>query len=175
MSTLILGVLFAVGLIALVGVAFLVLGEGRTEATPDVRRTPLEAIPAPAPVETMSSRPTEASRPTILLPDEEALASSRPSGSLPTIPGSSLPSRPSGSLSLETLPKPQEEEPRARLNGQFHELSEELRSLDQQVGTVEQRLGSLKEIVARLSQTGNDHPMGEGYPQSLPGLPVEEP
>jgi hypothetical protein len=173
MSILILGVLFAVGLVALAGVAFLVLGEGRTEATPAAGRTPLEAIPAP--VETTSSRPTEASRPTIPLTDEDALASHRPSGPLPNIPDSSLLSRPGRSLSGETLSKPQEEEPRAGLNGQFHELSEELRSLDQQVGAVEQRLGSLKEIVARLTQTDNGHLLGGDYPQSLPGLPVEKP
>ena len=171
MSILILGVIFAVGLIALVGAAFLVLGEGQTEATPHARRTPLEAITAPAPTETMS---TTAARPTILLPkDEDALAAYRPSGSLPNLPGSSLPSRPGGSLSRENLPKPREEELRARLNGHFHELSEELGSLDQQVGEVEQRLGALKEIVARLTQTGTEHLLVEDHTQSLPGFPVE--
>jgi hypothetical protein len=176
MSILILGVIFAVGLIALVGAAFLVLGEGQTEATPHARRTPLEAIPAPAPTETMSNRPTAAARPTILLPkDEDALAAYRPSGSLPNLPGSSLPSRPSRSLSRENPPKPREEELRARLNGHFHELSEELCNLDQQVGEVEQRLGSLKEIVARLTQTGTEHLLVEDYTQPLPGFPVEEP
>ena len=173
MSILILGVLFAVGIIALVGVAFLVLGEGRTEATPHAGRTPLEAIPAPAPTETMSSRSTAAARPTIRLPDEDALASYRPSGSLPNLPGSSLPSRPSGSLSRETFPKPREEELRARLNGHLHELSEGLGSLDQQVGEVEQRLGALKEIVARITQTDNEHLLVEDHTQSLPGFPVE--
>jgi hypothetical protein len=175
MSTLILGALFAVGLIALGGVAFLVLGEGRTQATPQAARTPLEAIPAPAPTQTRSSRPTEASRPTIRLPDEEALVSYRLSGPLPNIPGSSLPSRPSGSLSWENLAKPQEEEPRTRLNGQFHELSEELRSLHQQVGAFEQRLGSFNEIVARLTQTDDEHLPVEDPAQSLPDFPVEEP
>jgi hypothetical protein len=176
MSILILGVIFAVGLIALVGAAFLVLGEGQTEATPHAGRTPLEAIPAPPPTETMSSRPTAAGRSTILLPkDEDALAVSRPSGSLPNLTGSSLPSRSGGSLSRETLPKPREEELRARLNGQFHELAEELGSLHQQVGEFEQRLGSLNEIVARLTQTGTEHLLVEDHTQSLPGFPVEEP
>jgi hypothetical protein len=171
MSILILGVIFAVGLIALVGAAFLVLGEGQTEATPHARRTPLEAIPAPAPTETIS---TAAARPTILLPkDEDALAAYRPSGSLPNLPGSSVPSRPSRSLSRENPPKPREEELRARLNGHFHELSEELGSLDQQVGEVEQRLGALKGIVARLTQTGTEHLLVEDHTQSLPGFPVE--
>ena len=176
MSILILGVIFAVGLIALVGAAFLVLGEGQTEATPHAGRTPLEAIPAPPPVETMSNRPTAAGRPTILLPkDEDALAASRPSGSLPNLPGSSVPSRPSGSLSWENPPKPREEELRARLNGPFHELSEELGSLHQQVGAFEHRLGSLEEIVARLGETGQEHLLGEDYTPSLSGFPVEEP
>lgn len=165
MSILILGVIFAVGLIALVGAAFLVLGEGQTEATPRAGRTPLEAIPAPAPTGSMSSDGLSAARPTIRLPDEDALASSRS--------GSSVPSRPSGSLSRENLAKPREEELRVRLNGQFHELAEELGSLHQQVGAFEQRLGSLHELVAHLTQASNEHVLLEDPTQSLPGFPVE--
>ncbi len=51
----------------------------------------------------------------------------------------------------------EEEQLRAALNGQFHELSHEIRSLHDQAWQLEQRLGVLTTMIDRIERSRGDH------------------
>jgi hypothetical protein len=66
--------------------------------------------------------------------------------------------RPTVPLEEKRVLVPNEEEQlRSTLNGQFHELSHEIRSLHDQAGHLEQRLGLLTDMIDRIERSRGGH------------------
>ncbi len=127
MNLLIIGGLLAFGLLALLGSVFLARGE-RQE-----RQAAAKAATAPSPSATVKT--TQPLKPLSDTPDTPAVK---------------MPE------TEETLPAVREEMPLA-LNGQFHELANELRTLHEYAIEIEQRLSVLTGIVDHVEHTQANH------------------
>lgn len=129
MSLLIIGGLFALGVVAILGAVLLGISEQRRENA----RANAATVPVSLPVDEQATSLPRASAP---------LTTARP-----TIPLD----RPTALLDHE--------EPAAlpALNGQFHELADEIRELHQQAWDLEQRLSSLTKTIARIERRQNAH------------------
>lgn len=127
MNLLIIGGLLGVTLLAIIGIVVLVMGESRAQnsssPSPASARTTRRLEPEPAITREVSEIPA----PT----QQRSLAPRETTTGLPSM---------SGAHSV------------ARLNGQIHELVNELRTLHQQAGELEQRLQVLTEVVERIEQ-----------------------
>lgn len=128
MSLLIIGGLFALGVVAILGAVLLGISEQRRE---NARANALAAqVSLPVGEQTSSrppaSAPVTTARPTIPL-DRPALLDHEEPSALPA------------------------------LNGQFHELADEIRDLHQQAWDLEQRLSTLTETIARIERRQNGH------------------
>lgn len=128
MSLLIIGGLFALGVVAILGAVLLGISEQRRE---NARANALAAQTLPVGEQTSSLPPTSApvttARPTIPLDRPAALLDHEEPAALPA------------------------------LNGQFHELADEIRELHQQAWDLEQRLSTLNETIARIERRQNGH------------------
>ena len=129
MNLLIIGGLFALGVVAILGAVLLGISEQRRENT---RAT---AVSAPA------SLP-EADRPASASPAAAPSPVSRP-----TIPLDHASTR----LLNEEAPA------HTALDGQFHELADEIRELHRQAWDLEQRLSTLTSTVNRIERLQNGH------------------
>lgn len=129
MNVLIIGGLFALGIVAILGVLLL----GRGEQRQHTARTDGAGGQAPSPVE---PHPTS---------DPKLLSVTR-SRRL-TVPLDRTP----------TLVGPDEQLASVRLNQPFHELAEEIRVLHQHAWDLEQRLGTLADVVDHLERVQNGH------------------
>lgn len=128
MSLLIIGGLFALGVVAILAAVLLGLSEQRRE---NARANAL-AAPVSLPADERTNSLSQMSAP---------LTTARP-----TIP-------------LDRAARLDHEEPAAlpALNGQFHELADEIRELHQQAWDLEQRLSTLTETIARIERRQNGH------------------
>ena len=142
MSTLIIGVLFVVALVAIIALVFVLRGERRPEqmntqvATPDLvpadeqaaaleQEIPTnEALPV-LPAQLTTPTPQEQEEPTVPVARQDVVASDVYDG-------------------IHTQPV---SEVRVRLNGQFYELASSLRDLRQQASEMEQRLNTLTDMI----------------------------
>lgn len=129
MSLLIIGGLFALGVVAILGAILLGIGEQRRENA----RTNAHSAPVPLPVDERTASLPQAAAP---------LTTARP-----TIPLD----RPNTRLSHEEPPD------YPALNGQFHELADEIRELHRQAWDLEQRLSTLTDTIARIERLQNGH------------------
>jgi len=128
-SLLIIGGLFALGVVAILGAILLGISEQRHENT---RANPISA-PVSLPV------------------DERTASLAPPSASLTT-------ARPTIPLDRPTTQLANEEPPTyGALNGQFHELADEIRELHQQAWDLEQRLSTLTDTITRIERLQNGH------------------
>ncbi len=123
MSTLIIGGLFALALLAIVGLVFLLRSEPRTPKVPVTR---------------VDNEPLKMS--------ETAQIAS---GGAPTQPGLPAPKE-DVTPSVQTGPLQQNGQRFPVVNGQFHKLSTELRALHIQAQEIEQRLSILSEMIERI-------------------------
>jgi len=124
---LIIGGLLAFGILALVGAIFLGLSEQRATST-------------------RNNRVEQAALPDLSRPVTHSVVES------PTMVRPNLPA------SGETTFSREEQERRlSALNGQFHEVVGEIRTLHQQALQLEQRLGVLTEIVDRIERSQSGH------------------
>jgi len=120
-NLLIIGGLMALALLAVLGIVFLALGESRAQA---------------------AARPTSSPRTTRRLEPEPQRAAEAPASITQTFSGErTIPLRPDTGREERQLPA---------LNGQFHELAAELRTLYQQAWELEQRLRVLTQTVDRI-------------------------
>ena len=127
MNFLIIGGLLAFGILALVGAIFLGLSEQRATST-------------------RNNRVEQAALPDLSRPVTHSVVES------PTMVRPNLPA------SGETTFSREEQERRlSALNGQFHEVVGEIRTLHQQALQLEQRLGVLTEIVDRIERSQSGH------------------
>jgi len=134
-NILILGGLLLLGIAAIVVAVVLLLGEQRAEKARATSVTP--STPAASPVALEAPRPRPART-------TQRLAASTPPvrQSVPTAPVRETP-----------LQARADEQQHFALNGQFHELAAELRTLYQQASDLEQRLHTLSEIADRVEES----------------------
>ena len=125
MNTLIIGGLFAVALLAIVGLVFLLRSEPQT--------------PKKASVTKVDNEPSRVS--------ETAQIAT---GGLPTQP--SLPSPKEETVVQQTVPAPQSVQRFPVANGQFHKLSVELHALQVQAQEIEHSLSTLTEMIEHVEQ-----------------------
>jgi hypothetical protein len=131
---------------AIVGVVFVVLGEQHADKA---RTTQTTVTPAIAPAATTS---LPASTPPSL--DERRSQPARTMGGYPSAPTRHLTSALPGNET--TVSMRSEASRRSDLNGQFHELAAELRTLYQQAADLERRLRGLTEIADRIEGSSSD-------------------
>ena len=124
MNTLIIGGLFALALLAILGVIFLIRGESRTPKIP---------------VTKMDNEPLK-------MRETAQIAA----GGAPTQPV--LPAPKEEVLSQNIVPMQQKVSSFPVANGQFHKLSVELHALHAQAQDVEHRLSILTEMIERVEQ-----------------------
>ena len=155
MNFLIIGGLIVIGVLALVGAIFLGMGEQRTARNNRVEPE-LPAAPAAAPTITR-----QLSQPAQSVPTQSV---SRPLTETPTL------TRPTPSYSVPTEPSFASQEPTRELptlNGQFHEVVSEIRTLHQQALHLEQRLNILTDMVDRLEHTATSRTGHDEEPYSM--------
>ena len=147
MSTLIIGVLFVVALVAIIGIV-LVLRSERRPAQVTTPETPPHIVPADTSAAALEQE----------VPTNEAL---------PVLPAQPMP-QPSdeqeeptvqvarqdsaASTAYDGAYTPPVSEVRVRLNGQFYELANSLRDLRQQASDMEQRLNVLTEMIDSIER-----------------------
>jgi len=132
-STLIIGGLFALAVVALVALAFVVRGESRTSQTPK------------APIA------NEQSAPTVAAARQQAEASAP---ATPVVQNLPVPEKRDGIVPVRTAPARAVEKQRFPIaNGQFHELSVELHTLHGQAQEIEHRLSILTEMIERIERS----------------------
>ncbi len=137
MNLLIIAGLFALGVVAILGALLLGISEQRSEA-----RAKTAATPVTAPVEQHTASISQ-----------EAVAAPR----RPTIPLD----RSDTNAFIQQEDKPAT----IALNGQFHELADEIRDLHRQAWDLEQRLSTLTNMVDRIERRQNGHTsIGEELP-----------
>ena len=165
----IIGALVIIGLLAIVGAVLLLQGEGRAQAA---RSVPQPASTADA---TTSEPPTVSSNgslPVSAVSEAADASEGEPpamplNGSLP-VPATleaanTVPTDSSAALlqhdtdAEESVPErlahtERETEQHVVLNGQFHELVDQLRTLHEQSVEIEQRLSALNKMVERIDQ-----------------------
>lgn len=143
MNILIIGGLFAVAILAIIGIVLLSLSERGAEAT---RKA---SIQSPAPAVVKSVRPTVP-----LTPAENHKSTARPIAKEPVIQRRTFPRQ------AEAASDDADHEKNAllpMLNGQFHEFVDELRDLHQQAWELEHRLSSLTQMVDRIERSQPHH------------------
>lgn len=139
MSTLIIGGLLVIGVIALVGVFFVARTAGTNSERNAAPAAPINSVPsapsAPAPVQE-----------TYTTPEQHDMSASSAQKSQPTFSDEEEPI-------LYRIRGEQKEEPLTiTLNGQFHELANGLRVLRQQSAEMEHRLSSLTLMLDTIEQ-----------------------
>jgi hypothetical protein len=138
-NILIIGALLLVGIAAIIGAVLISLGESRREAAASFQGN-RPVTPA------RSAAPTEATQRTEQVPvSPRPMATTDTSGPLSHI---------DREHSLTTLEGAQK---LPALNGQFHELANEIRALHQQAWQFEQRLNVLTEMVNQVEKTQSGH------------------
>ena len=145
MTTLIIGGLFAVALLAIVGLVFLLRSEPRTPRVPvtKVNNEPLK-VNETAQIAAVGA-PTQPSLPA---PKEDVAATP------------------------QMVPLQQHVQRFPVANGQFHKLSVELHALHTQAQDIEHRLNILTEIIERIEPDQSHYVSADGQVSSLPMEPV---
>ena len=138
----IIGALVIIGLLAIVGAIVLIRGGGREQVA--------QSVPAPA----VATEASESELPT--MPSNGSLpVPAAPEVVHPVPTDSPAPQRETAaeeSIPEHTLPIERDTEQHVVLNGQFHELVDQLRTLHEQSMEIEQRLNSLNKMVERIGQ-----------------------
>ena len=136
MNLLIIGGLLAVGIVAILGAILLGMSEQRAETRRNAHTN------QPASLEHNTNTP---------------LATGQPVASQPVVTGKlveeNLPSRPNTPADNALMRR--EEASFPVLNGQFHELAGEIRTLHEQAWQLEQRLSFLTKMVDHIEQSSN--------------------
>ncbi len=143
MNILIIGGLFAVAILAIIGIVLLFLGERGAEAA---RKASMQS---PAPTVAKSARPTAP-----LTPADNHEPAARPVAKEPVIQRRTFPRQ------AEAASADADHEENAllpMLNGQFHEFVDELRDLHQQAWELEHRLSTLTQMVDRIERSQAHH------------------
>ena len=140
MNLLIIGGLFAVAILAIIGIVLLSLSERGAEAA---RKANAQSVtPAVA----------QSARPTVPLTPERSEPMVQPVAKEPVIQRRTFPRK------GETTGADHEDNALLpMLNGQFHEFVDELRDLHQQAWELEHRLSTLTQMVDRIERTQANH------------------
>ena len=150
MSTLIIGGAFAVAILAIVGIVLLARSESNASArAKEAEREHDNRLTEP----TVSLRQTRKLAP---MPDEDEEKTEPASTMAPPSLAASVPAASAASddtmFNGDTM-----REIAPRLNGQFHELVAELRTLHMQAEEIQRRLGVLYDIVEHVERTQSEH------------------
>ncbi|HVB25508.1 MAG TPA: hypothetical protein VNG51_26460 [Ktedonobacteraceae bacterium] len=140
MNILIVGGLFAVAILAIIGIVLLSLSERGAEAA---RKASAQSASLAAPTLAKSARPTVP-----LTPQEHSEPVTRPAAKEAVIQRRTFP-RKGEAASTDH----EENSLLPMLNGQFHEFVDELRDLHQQAWELEHRLSTLTQMVDRIERT----------------------
>jgi hypothetical protein len=139
----IIGALAIIVLFAIVGAVLLLRGGGRERA--------VQPVPPPAVAADESK-----SEPLAAMPLNGSLAVPAAPEAANTVPTESPAPQPEAaaeeSIPEHTLPIERDTEQHVVLNGQFHELVDQLRALHEQSVEIEQRLNALNKMVERIDQ-----------------------
>ncbi|HCI79542.1 MAG TPA: hypothetical protein DHW02_07620 [Ktedonobacter sp.] len=155
MSTLIIGVLFVVALVAIVGLVFVLRSERRPEQVKTQETSP-QLVPADVSAAALEQEvPTNEALP--VLPAQPVPQTSQASDEReePTVPVVHQDS--ATSTIYDGTYTPPTSEVRVRLNGQFYELANSLRDLRQQASDMEQRLNVLTEMIDSIERKQGAH------------------
>lgn len=135
MNLLIIGGLLAIGLVAIAGAVLLSISEQRSQsaATSSIKQPILAERSEPPPAPRTVSEPTP-----------------------PRTAGISRPTRRLAPLAEEMTHTSREGELPV-LNGQFHEMAEEIRTLHQQAQQLEQRLSTLSEMIEHIEPSPSSY------------------
>lgn len=151
MNLLIIGGLFVLGILALVGAIFLGMSEQRAAARNNRAEPHLPAAATPPPATRQISQSAQS---------VPAQSTSRPLTEAPTMvrptPSYSVADEPTFASREPTFVNREPERELPALNGQFHEVVSEIRTLHQQALQLEQRLNILTEMVDRLERAQTD-------------------
>lgn len=136
MNLLIIGGLFAVAILAIIGIVLLFLSERGAEAA---RKANAHSVTPPV---------AQTTRPTVPLTPEQSEPMPHPVAKEPVIQRRTFPRKgeTSGTDHEKNSLLPM-------LNGQFHEFVDELRDLHQQAWELEHRLSTLTQMVDRIERT----------------------
>ncbi len=138
----IIGALVIIGLLAIVGVVLLLQGEGRAQT--------VQSVPSPA-----SAADAAKSEPAAVSSNGAAPVAAAPEAANTVPTDSPVPQH--EIVAEEPVPEPttsieRDTEQHVVLNGQFHELVDQLRTLHEQSVEIEQRLSALNKMVERIDQ-----------------------
>lgn len=136
MNLLIIGGLFGLAVLALIGLVLVIASERRTPSSPKAMPAP-EATSKPQQLAAPMSAVSQPANPEIAQEQTRVLA---PSISLPT---------------KEAYPVT--ERPFPLMNGQLHEFSSQLRALHQQTQDLEHRLSLMLALVEQAERANNKH------------------
>ncbi len=143
MDTLIIGGLLVIGVAAIVALFFVLRGGTPQTKTPEaVPQTAREVPPTPA----TDELPHATEQRVMTHP----LVETTPEPETRTVPTAETTEQ---TVTANARPVYEKEQPlNVRLNGQFHELTQGLRSLQQQATEMEQRLGSLNQMLETIER-----------------------
>jgi len=139
----IIAALVIIGLLAIVGAVLLMRGGGREQVAQSV---PAPAVATDAPESESSALSSHASLSVPVAPEAvHTVPTDSPAPQRETAAEESIPEH--------TLPIERDTEQHVVLNGQFHELVDQLRTLHEQSVEREQRLNALNKMVERIDQS----------------------
>ncbi len=142
METLIIGGLLVIGVAAIVALFFVLRGGTPQTKTPEAVPQTAREVP-PTPVDDLPHA-TEQRVTT------QPLVETTPEPETRTVPAAETTEQ---TVTATARPVYEKEQPlNVRLNGQFHELTQGLRSLQQQATEMEQRLGSLNQMLETIER-----------------------
>ena len=155
MSTLIIGVLFVVALVAIVGLVF-VLRSDRRPVQVDTQETPPPLVPADASAAMLEQEvPTNEALPVLptpTVPHSPQTLDEQEERTVPVARQDSVDSNSTASTAYDGTYTAPVSEVRVRLNGQFYELANSLRDLRQQASEMEQRLNVLTNMIDSIER-----------------------
>ena len=138
MNLLIVGGLLVVGILAILGLVFVMMGEGRARAASTLRSQ-----------EAQASLPSQQSRQAVHTASEASARAVSQAASPLTEPASVS--------TAPTISVPAKMQVASSMNGQFHELSTEIHRLHQQVQEIEHRLSVLTNMVDSIERGQRDY------------------
>ena len=155
MSTLIIGALLVVALVAIVGLVF-VLRSDRRPVQVNTQETPPPLVPADASAAALEQEiPTNEALPVLPaqpVPQTPETLDEQEARTVPVARQDIADSNSTVSTAYDGSYTPPVSEVRVRLNGQFYELANSLRDLRQQASEMEQRLNVLTNMIDSIER-----------------------
>ena len=151
MSTLIIGVLFVVALVAIIALVFVLRSDRRPEQV-DTQEAAPPLVPADEATAALEQEiPTNEALPVLPALTAQPATPTLQEQEEPTVPVATYQDN-VASNSYDSIHTQPVSEVRVRLNGQFYELANSLRDLRQQASEMEQRLNTLTDMIDSIER-----------------------